>query len=577
MELLYISYSLYLLLSITGVALLVILFGWLLYKYYRFLLRSSFLGYSLQIRLINIAITAIIFGSAVKALFIKPVMLLFAFIKLLVDNISVVSKKKGEIKSPYFVDLFNKIYAEISNFLTDDFLRIDLFLALAFMAGLTLFINKVFYSKDLQQYQLPTIKGIRPLQQNLFLFILMAFSLFLVLSAMIAIPVIDKPKDFSTANPARYDSLLSNIKDAKANVASQHAYALPDTSFMDSIKKVFDAAGALPFKRADILNTLSRDKETVLSYLRNTIDLIGTVNERHNKAIKDFEDMKNGTFEDIQFKLREKSSRLSFGREEEYYLYLVSWYSGTLKRSIDFFKARKTQLEGLGNDLRNKANEVINKWPGYRDTLTTLDNSSLNIPKDYFNLATAQIPYDDFSSSVLVNTYFVQQSGKRRTLFENVGDWLANTNSMDIVLIIGMFGFGLLGAAISSFITARREALRDPTTPLVDNLSVVIIRGFSAAIVIFLATKGSIAVINNGSNDPNPYVLFFACIVGAVYSERIWDWAKDRISSTYKTEAEQAAAAAAAAIPPAAPPAPLVPAVVVPPPPPPGMPPAPGQ
>lgn len=66
--------------------------------------------------------------------------------------------------------------------------------------------------------------------------------------------------------------------------------------------------------------------------------------------------------------------------------------------------------------------------------------------------------------------------------------------------------------------------------PLVDNLYIVIIRGFSAAIVIFLATKGGIAIVNNGANNPNPHVLFLACLVGAVYSERIWEWAKKQLA-----------------------------------------------
>jgi hypothetical protein len=86
----------------------------------------------------------------------------------------------------------------------------------------------------------------------------------------------------------------------------------------------------------------------------------------------------------------------------------------------------------------------------------------------------------------------------------------------------------MLGAAISSFVNIRRKIERN--APLVDNLYIVIIRGFSAAIVIFLATKGGIAIVNNGSNNPNPHVLFLTCLVGAVYSERIWEWAKKQLA-----------------------------------------------
>lgn len=542
MHLLYISYGWYVFLSITGVGLLVALLGWMLYWYYRFLLRSSFLGYSLPMRLINIAITGLIFRTAVNAFMIKPLIMLFSFIKLLIDNIDIVSKDGVEINSGHFIDLFNSLYFEIGNLLSREFLRIDFFLALAFMGGFTLFINKIFYNEASQQYQLPTIKGIRPLQQNLFLFILMAFSLFLVLSAMIAIPVISNPKDFSTASPARYDSLLSNIKDAKANAAPQYILTIPDTSYMDTIKRAFTGADSLPWKQKATRTILSSEKEFVQTYFRNRTEFIIALIERHNKAIQDFEEMKNATFDDIQFKLKERSSRLSFGSEQDYYLYLVSWYSSTLKRAIEFFKSHQAQLKGLGDDLRSKATDISSKFQRYTNDLIAIDtvmlnNSGIIYPIGYFNLNAGLISYDDLSSYSFINTLFnVQQSNKKRTLFESIGDWLVNTNSIDIVLIIGMFGFGLLGAALSSFITAKKEELRDPTTPLVENLSIVIIRGFSAAIVIFLATKGSIAVINSGSNEPNPYVLFFACLVGAVFSEPIWDWAKEKILGLYKKD-----------------------------------------
>jgi hypothetical protein len=57
---------------------------------------------------------------------------------------------------------------------------------------------------------------------------------------------------------------------------------------------------------------------------------------------------------------------------------------------------------------------------------------------------------------------------------------------------------------------------------LVSDLAGVLLRGLSAAIVVFLAVQGGLAVLSGAGSDPNPYVLLLACFVAAVFSERVW-------------------------------------------------------
>jgi uncharacterized membrane protein YgcG len=147
--------------------------------------------------------------------------------------------------------------------------------------------------------------------------------------------------------------------------------------------------------------------------------------------------------------------------------------------------------------------------------------------------------------------------------FRYVIGWLLKTDSMPLTLIVGMLGFGLLGAAASTFVREqtkreRREARRrrriqkklqsrgidaDPAAesrapgdnsqplhtmqPLVLNLASVVIRGGSAAIVVFLGIMGGLSVLTQEA-DPNPYALLFTCLVGAVFSEKVWEWAEER-------------------------------------------------
>ncbi|HEU4883876.1 MAG TPA: hypothetical protein VFT45_16570 [Longimicrobium sp.] len=125
--------------------------------------------------------------------------------------------------------------------------------------------------------------------------------------------------------------------------------------------------------------------------------------------------------------------------------------------------------------------------------------------------------------------------------FAFVSGWLLNTESLPLALITGMLGFGLLGAAASTFV---RDQLvsggmqgRGPDQPLVKDLTGVVIRGGSAAIVVFLGVMGGLAVFSVNDNPrPNAYVLLFTCLAGAVFSDTVWKWAEAKLKSQLPDE-----------------------------------------
>lgn len=110
--------------------------------------------------------------------------------------------------------------------------------------------------------------------------------------------------------------------------------------------------------------------------------------------------------------------------------------------------------------------------------------------------------------------------------FMSLSDQLLDAKSPALMVIAGMVGFGLFGAATSSFI--RNPSRDDPDTPLVENLFSVILRGASAAIVVFLATYGGLGVVSAESVRPDPYVVLFVCFCAAVFSEDAWRWVQGR-------------------------------------------------
>jgi hypothetical protein len=113
--------------------------------------------------------------------------------------------------------------------------------------------------------------------------------------------------------------------------------------------------------------------------------------------------------------------------------------------------------------------------------------------------------------------------------FRVVAQWLVKTESLPLALIVGLIGFGLLGSACSTFVREQGGRKRTAGEPLVADLGGVIIRGASAAVVVFLAVVGGLTIFGGDTSDPNPYILLLTCLVAAVFSERVWEWARERV------------------------------------------------
>ncbi|HAA18172.1 MAG TPA: hypothetical protein DCP28_05120, partial [Cytophagales bacterium] len=127
------------------------------------------------------------------------------------------------------------------------------------------------------------------------------------------------------------------------------------------------------------------------------------------------------------------------------------------------------------------------------------------------------------------------QQGDYLGVFEQAMGWLLEIESYALVMIIGMVGFGLLGAASGSFIRDS-DRRRTQGGPFVEDLPGVLIKGFTASMVIFLGIQGSLAVLGNGGEPPDSNLLFFMALVGAVFSDRAWDWARQKFEETLNKE-----------------------------------------
>lgn len=110
-------------------------------------------------------------------------------------------------------------------------------------------------------------------------------------------------------------------------------------------------------------------------------------------------------------------------------------------------------------------------------------------------------------------------------VFSRLFGWLENSDSLALSVICGMLGVGLIGCVLSSFV--RQQRTRSNNDPWIADAFPVIIRGFTAAIIVYLAVEGGLNVFSTQGNEANPYVLLCSCLVGSVFSEDVWDAAHD--------------------------------------------------
>ena len=118
-------------------------------------------------------------------------------------------------------------------------------------------------------------------------------------------------------------------------------------------------------------------------------------------------------------------------------------------------------------------------------------------------------------SSVVSNPIAPERPDLLQTygLFGWLAGWLVKLESPDLVLIIGLLGFGLFGALAA-------PAIRQSARPRVGRQTVnaAFVRGISAALLMYLAVVGGLAVFARNAS-PNPYSVYFACLVASIFSE----------------------------------------------------------
>ncbi|WP_132053155.1 hypothetical protein [Pseudocnuella soli] len=379
---------------------------------------------------------------------------------------------------------------------------------------------------------------IKPAGASFFLYnsaivLLLAFSLFLVISVFITIPYLNEMRKPSVFTQARLDSALSKI------------------SFNDSFNVV--GIGPSPFEKKVVVDSILKDPErkayqglpdNVKSSVLNLIEIINNENERQNQfRTAAVEKLRSYTklFRDKQSSFKQ-GLLLNFERSSQ----SITADKGTLLQlSVaaydDFVQTGKFRfnnvLEGIRNSDRYNFSERERITDDIQRKIALLSegprNDSLLYSASYLSNPNESLPRFDPYTEVNTDSYYSfyveghENDGSNWGIFGSISKFLIKPKSSELVLLIGMLGFGLLGASILSFEKNEGEGSLMGSfmrKPIIRNFEIVLARGFGAALVIYLATKGGLAIFAAGADtDANGYVLLLTCFVGAVYSDKVWE------------------------------------------------------
>ncbi|MFT5890485.1 MAG: hypothetical protein ACI9Y7_000577 [Dokdonia sp.] len=416
-------------------------------------------------------------------------------------TLSLITTEPIQVLFRYASELFSKIIILLeNNFLTsveeNTFVKIEayrivevliFFLAFLLSSYIISLLTKPVADNDLEAR---TKKEV--LIKNFITINGIIIALYLSLAAIIAVPILESISD------KKNDEIIASFEE------SMTIYDYSDTiqkkRYIQSLQQEFGSATSKltsinPENIAALKNKLTNESNKMLDRIAQEFQ---EVKVAEKKALEELRNTVNANVTD-QIKLKHKEE-------------LYGWY-----QSIRDFR-----LDRINNSLQDVKAHVLEKDSANSPTYT----HTINIDKPNFFKSDI---YSDKLSNLLDTPPKREPLGSNLNFFSYIAGWLINTGNKQLALIIGLLGFGLLGSIVRTFMKEKPTIISINSMQedlMLSDVVGFIVRGFAAALVIFLAIKGGIAILTNGDSDLNLYMTFFLCFTAAVYSDKSWDWAR---------------------------------------------------
>lgn len=355
-------------------------------------------------------------------------------------------------------------------------------------------------------------------------------SIYLALSATLAVPLMQVAAAApEAATPDELRAELERLR-PKGEAAAPEEVAEVSREWLVRLQKV-----AQEFPDAGYA------VETVVAIAENNITEISRIREERNTLVGGFGDEVQGLIDRaVAFYRTESSLRLGSRETAQHFSALQDWF---LFVTSDYGQSRDACDRALASAIRlqrddaRRARQALADLDAVkardigRDALEDEVSAILMALSDSFVRGETRAPVDvEECASYSVLRYGLPPRPGYGTSLGTVGfaiGWLLGAESMPVTLITGLVGFGLLGALVGRFV--RRPGLPGEQDEIGD-VAVVVFGGFVAALIVYLAAYGGLAIATEGGGNPNPYVVFAACLVGAVYSSDVWEEARRRFT-----------------------------------------------
>lgn len=369
------------------------------------------------------------------------------------------------------------------------------------------------------------------------LFVLMIAGFYLAISAIITLSYIGDTELSKIPIALRFDSTFKAINESSTinpgRSVNLDSLATDAWSKYETLKVSMAGITAIP-KNTGLKKSLDRSFDSVNKVLTQHLKLFNNQKAQCARHIDLFKRQLKNAITKVNIDFKGSISSLPAGilsmYAEDLTNYMVQLpYEDYINDSYSRFAANHAVLsQAMAGCI--KTLDILNaqlKAGPQNDTtgITMLSMPLLPAEADYSPILTGA------SSDILTQPKPRKIGSDYGAVFSLFIRWLGQ-GSTDVLLLVGMIGFGLFGSILSVFMTTDTGSDHNQNS-LTHKTMLVVVKGFSAAIVVFLATRGGISILNSGSSNPNPLILFLFCFIGAIFSDPVWEWSKQKILGTF--------------------------------------------
>jgi len=337
-------------------------------------------------------------------------------------------------------------------------------------------------------------------------------------------------RSVAVLEPAEQTRMLAHINRVKGATATFH------TNFETAIEAYREAEYIAQSDYETLADALAEHREHRWGLRRELVSLQRRLTRDHNTARQKLREARSA-YSKIQ-----RSGPGWLDRAEA----LADWYEGRQVIATQELQRCTDELVQAVEDDRHEVARALDMYPSQSaESVTSL--VTLRSQLDRFRDLLSQVGGEAGECTYTLPRKPAENSisGTYGTAIGILSGWLMASGTLDLVMIAGMLGFGLLGAGLSHIIRRQlhnadqgwQRSLawlpnRPEQAPLVEDVPSVVFQGLGATLVVYLAGVGGLGAISSSTPSLDPYVLMLGCFVAAVFSEDVWrnaqEWVQKR-------------------------------------------------